>query len=90
MSLYSRLKESIKKDVFSKEQEAELSKAIEEGYAFFTQFNRSRMELAFSIFSEDMKNALFEVIFFLHVNDPKFEEHTFYCTKIERVHGVKK
>ncbi len=90
MSLYSRLTESIKKEVFEKKQTAELSKAIEDGYSFFTQFNRNRMELAFSIFSEDMRKALFEVIFFLHVNEPDFEEHTFLCTKIEKVHGVKK
>ncbi len=90
MSLYIRLKESLKKDIFSNEQEAELVKAIDEGYAFFSQFNRSRMELAFSIFSEEMKKALFEVIFFLHVNDSKFEEHTFLCTEIQKVHGVKK
>jgi len=90
VSLYSKLIEYIQKEAFPSEQEKELKKAIEEGYAFFAQFNRSRMELAFSNFSEDMKKALFEIIFFLHVNDPKFEEHTFLCTKIEKIHGVKK
>ncbi len=90
MSLYKKLTVSVKKEVFSNDQEKELVKAIEDGYAFFSQFNRSRMELAFSNFSEDMKKALFETIFFLHVNDPKFEEHQFLCTKIEKVHGVKK
>lgn len=90
MSLYLRVKESLKNDLFPKAQQAELVKAIEEGYAFFSQFNRSRMELAFSIFSEDMKKALFEVIFFMHVNDSRYEEHTFTCTEVQKVHGVKK
>ncbi len=90
VSLYSKLVENVQKEAFPVEQEKELAKAIEEGSAFFAQFNRSRMELAFSNFSEDMKKALFEVIFFLHVNDPKFEEHMFICTKIEKIHGAKK
>lgn len=90
MSLYKKLKSNIQKDLFSDKQLNELTKSIESGYAFFSQFNRNRMELAFSIFSEDMKKALFEVIFFLHVNDPKYEEHVYTCTKIEKVHGVPK
>ena len=90
MSLYLKLKDALQKDVLSKEEKNELSKAVEDGQSFFSNFNRSRMELAFSIFSEDMKMALFEVIFFLHVNDPKYEEHVFPCTRIEKVHGVKK
>lgn len=87
MSLYERLKRGLQKE---NKLEAELAKAYEDGNAFFSQFNRNRMELAFSIFSDDMRKALFEVIFFLHVNEPKFEEHTFLTTRIERVHGVPK
>ena len=46
--------------------------------------------MAFASFSEDMKKAVFEVIFFLHVNDPKYEEHVFRCPRLERIHGVLK
>ena len=87
MSLYERLKVCFIRDKTDKEN---VSKAFESGHAFFSQFNRDRMELAFSIFSEDMKKALFEVIFFLHINDPKYKEHKFMASRIERVHGVMK
>ncbi len=87
MSIYSVVRDSLHKENV---QNDELSKAITDGYAFFSKFNRNRMELAFSIFSDKMKKALFEVIFFLHVNEPEFEEHKFITTRVEKLHGVAK
>ena len=87
VALYDQLHKSIKLD---EKRQKELSQAVEEGIEFFHNFNDARMELAFSLFSEDMKKALFEVIYFLHVNDKKYEEHSFISTRIEKVHGVPK
>ncbi len=61
VALIDQLKKSIKLD---QKREEGLLKAVEEGIDFFHNFNDRRMELAFSLFSEDMKKALFEVIFF--------------------------
>ena len=87
MPLYEQLLSSIQ---LGENQKAELARSIEDGHAFFTKFNEGRMNLAFSSFSEDMKKALFEVIYFLHVNDPKYEYHLFPAKRIEKLHGVKK
>ncbi len=87
MALIDQLHNSIQ---YEDKRKKELAEAVESGIEFFQNFNDSRMELAFSLFSEDMKKALFEVIFFLHVNDPKFEEHSFISTRIEKVHDVPK
>ena len=87
MSLLAQLKNSYQPE--SKEKE-ELITAIENGRTFFQDFNDRRIKLALASFSEDMKKALFEVIFFLHVNDPKFENHTYLSTRVEEVYGVAK
>ena len=87
MGLFEQLQHSVQ---FEQEKEKRLIKAIEDGYQFFKKFNYSRLELAFSLFSEEMKHALFEIMFFLHVNDSKYEEHTYLTTRIEPVHGVPK
>ena len=84
MALYNQLTNSIR---LGQAKQDELARSIERGVAFFNQFNDSRMELAFSNFSEDMKKALYEVLFFLHVNDPKFENHTYTTLEIQRVEG---
>jgi len=87
VALIDQLKNSIQLD---ERRKSELAAAVASGTEFFQNFNDSRMELAFSLFSEDMKKALFEIIFFLHVNDPKFKEHKFITTRIEKVHDVPK
>jgi hypothetical protein len=87
VSLLAQLKNSYQPE--SKEKE-ELITAIENGRTFFQDFNDRRIKLALASFSEDMKKALFEVIFFLHVNDPKFENHTYLSTRVEEVYGVAK
>lgn len=87
MSLFERLAQSIK---IGEEKKDELTVALDNGYTFFNEFNESRMELAFSSFSSDMKKALFEVIYFLNVNDPKYSRHVFNAVKIEKVHSALK
>lgn len=87
MSLFQQLKHCIE---FDQAKKKELKDSIEKGNDFFQKFNRSRMELAFSLFAEDMKKALFEIIYFLHVNDEKYEEHKYITTRIEKVHGALK
>ncbi len=68
----------------------EIQTAAMKGLEFFHRFNESRLDLAFSSFAEEMKHALFEVIFFLHVNDPHFEKHIFTAKRKERINGVLK
>jgi len=84
MALYNQLSTSIR---LGQDKQGELNRAIKSGVAFYNKFNESRMELAFSNFDLDMKKALYEVLFFLHVNDPRFENHSFSSTEIQRVDG---
>ncbi len=67
-----------------------LQKGLDEGLAFFDEFNRERMQLAFDNFTDEMKNALYEVIFFLHVNDPRFSEVKFTGVEIEHIYGIQR
>ncbi len=67
-----------------------LRQALTDGSKFYKRFNDTRMRLAFDLFSEDMKKALYEILFFLHVNDPKYANHHFPCKEIQEVNGVKK
>ena len=55
------------------EQQGLLQKDMEAGIQFFNQWNESRMELAFSSFDLSMKHALFEIMYLLNVNDPKYQ-----------------
>ncbi|MBF0279653.1 MAG: hypothetical protein HQM13_17775 [SAR324 cluster bacterium] len=61
---------------------------MEDGIAFFNEFNRDRMELAFQSFTDDMKHALYEVLFFLHVNHPSFSEVKFTGIEVEHIYGI--
>ncbi len=65
-----------------------LKKGLEDGIAFFNEFNEQRMKLAFESFTEDMKKALYEILFFMHVNDPKFSEVKFTGIEVEHVYGI--
>lgn len=87
MALFERLSQSIQLGEIKKD---ELSRSVQNGSAFFNKFNNSRMELAFSSFSESMQKALFEIIYFLHVNDAKYTEHTYLYKRIEKQDGVLK
>ena len=65
-----------------------LIEGFKKGLEFFEHFNESRLRLAFSSFDEDMKKALFEVLFLIHVNDPKFAEFSFTANDVEHRGGV--
>ena len=56
---------------------ARLGKECQQGRERFESFNLSRLKLAFGSFDEPMKKALFEILYLLHVNDPKLEEWRF-------------
>ncbi len=73
---------------FEADRQKATEAAIKKGHSFFTEFNSTRLELAFSSFSEEMKHALFEVMFFLHINDPFFSTHKYNAFRKERVKGV--
>jgi hypothetical protein len=87
VALFERLSQSIQLGEIKRD---ELSRSVQNGFAFFNKFNDSRMELAFSSFSESMQKALFEIIYFLHVNDTKYAEHTYLYKRIEKQNGVLK
>ncbi|MDH5751134.1 MAG: hypothetical protein OEZ59_01790 [Deltaproteobacteria bacterium] len=66
----------------------QLKKGVKEGLEFFTEFNDSRLKLAFTSFDVEMKKALYEVLFLAHVNDPKLANWEFTEVKLERVGGA--
>ena len=71
----NELCELFRQGVFQPEdQKTQLQTQLKEGINFFNQWNDSRMELAFTSFDQSMKHALFEIIYLLNVNDPKFRE----------------
>ena len=65
-----------------------LKKGLEDGLEFFNKFNDDRMHLAFEGFTEDMKHALYETLFFLHVNDPTYSEVKFTGIEVEHIYGI--
>ena len=67
-----------------------LKEGLTKGLAFFEEFNESRLELAFISFDEDMKLALYEVLFLLHVNDPSFAELKYTATEVQHIGGSSK
>ncbi len=78
------------KITFENKRQREIISAANKGLEFFTRFNESRLDLAFSSFSEPMKHALFEVIYFLHVNVPSNANHEFTAQRKGRFNGVLK
>ena len=65
-----------------------LKKGMEEGLEFYDHYNESRLKLAFDGFNEEMRKALFELLFLLHVNDPSLSEVTYTATRKDNSHGV--
>src|SRR5271156_6673911 len=70
------------------DRETLLKDGLANGLKFFEGFNESRLKLAFGSFDAPMKQALYEVLFLLHVNDPKFKKHKFQGVKLEHVGGA--
>ncbi|MCP4753720.1 MAG: hypothetical protein GY866_22780 [Proteobacteria bacterium] len=87
MLVIKHLKKSIP---LNDKQEKLIGDAVSDGARFFNEYNENRLKLAISTFTEDMKKALFEIVFFLHVNDPKFEQHEYEATIVEDEDGVLK
>jgi len=72
------------------DRQAALKEGLDKGLEFFETFNESRLNLAFTSFDVDMKKALYEVLFLLHVNDPAFAELKFRAVRLEHKAGVVK
>ena len=71
-------------ETFPAEEEAGLTRALSQGLAFYTGYNTSRLELAFASFDEDMKLAFYELLFLLHVNDPRLADLSFTARRFDR------
>jgi len=84
MAIYQQLTNSIRLGPAKRD---ELSRAVERGSKFFHEFNESRLELAFSNFDLEMKKALYEILFFLHVNDPKYAALSYMTKEVQKVGG---
>ena len=65
-----------------------LKDGLAKGLEFFETFNESRLKLAFTSFDADMKKALYEVLYLLHVNDPSLAQLKFTGITRERVRGT--
>ncbi len=71
----------------SSQQGAELSNGLANGLSFYTDYNDSRLQLAAGSFDEEMRKALYEVLFLLHVNDPEMEALQYTAHRVERSNG---
>ena len=67
-----------------------LQEGLVKGAEFFDQFNESRLNLAFTSFDEEMRKALYEVLYLVHVNDPKFAELHYTALEVEKKGGMVK
>ncbi|MCZ6730155.1 MAG: hypothetical protein O7C61_10660 [SAR324 cluster bacterium] len=76
--------------ILQKERAELLREGLTKGLEFFEEFNESRLNLAFTSFDEDMKIALYEVLFLLHVNDPSFAELKYTATEVIHLAGSEK
>ena len=74
--------------VLPAERVTRLQEGLASGVAFYQRYNESRLRLAYESFDPEMRNALFELLFLLHVNDPKLSGMTFRATRKEEVYGV--
>ena len=65
-----------------------LKKGLKEGLTFYQKYNESRLKLAFGSFDEDMKKALYEIFFLIHVNDPSLENISYTATRKDNSTGI--
>ncbi|HEX7926549.1 MAG TPA: hypothetical protein VF678_03095, partial [bacterium] len=54
-----------------------LQDGLKKGLNFFSEYNESRLKLAFTYFDPQMRDALFEILFLLNCNDPALKEVKF-------------
>ncbi|HUJ76956.1 MAG TPA: hypothetical protein VL359_18975, partial [bacterium] len=74
--------------VLAPERDTVLREGLAQGLKFFEDFNDSRLKIAFASFDAEMKQALYEVLFLLHVNDPKLQNYRYSGVALERVGGA--
>ncbi|HKI99438.1 MAG TPA: hypothetical protein VKB51_13280 [bacterium] len=74
----------------SSQQEATLRGALNEGLEFYDRYNNSRLELAFASFDRPMRLALYELLFLLHVNDPRLANWTYTKQEWTTVKGIRR
>ena len=67
-----------------------LRKDADEGMAYYESLHETRLKLALTSFDEDMRNAMFEILFLLHVNDPSLAEWHYESMELAETHGAKK
>lgn len=71
-----------------KESHVKLERSAKLGQQFYKRFNSTRLKIAFESFTPDMRHALFEVLFFLHVNHLKFRDYSYRAVKVQRISGI--
>ncbi len=59
---------------------AQLEAGLHDGQSFYNDYNEARLKLAFDNFDPEMSQALFELIYLLHVNTPELAKLR-YTTK---------
>lgn len=76
--------------VLSPQREAHLKEGLDKGLAFYDRYNESRLELALGSFDEEMRHALYEIIYLMHVNDPSLANWSFKAKKWEQTPAGRK
>lgn len=67
---------------------AQLEKALTEGLVFYSETNEARIGQALENFDKGMSEALFEVMYLLHVNEPFLSEISFITQQIHPETGA--
>lgn len=75
--------------MLSEQQQNRLEEAYADGIRQYTHYNETRLEMAFSSFDEEMRLAVYELFFLLHVNDPKLANFQFTGKCYEYKNGVR-
>ncbi|MBF0237312.1 MAG: hypothetical protein HQM12_06375 [SAR324 cluster bacterium] len=65
-----------------------LRQRLVQGWAFYENVNSARLQIALESFTDDMRKALYEVLYFLHENKPEFTDVSFRGTKIQHISGI--
>jgi hypothetical protein len=74
----------------SPNQQQSLRQALERGEAFYDHYNEARLELAFSSFDREMRLAVYELLFLLHVNHPRLAHWKYAKKTWSTVKGVRR
>jgi hypothetical protein len=74
----------------SAQQAGSLRGALQQGLEFYDRYNTARLELAFASFDREMRLAIYELLFLLHVNDPRLADWRFPKKVWTTVKGVRR